>query len=478
MRRLSWCVWLVLALLAPVARAADSQVEAVFEESDGLLLNPDSGWIAYNYEDSYDLRRRAAGGKEPFAFASAVYTRHPRKAWQDADGSFENSAPLRLLEDWIAHKRHVAFRIYANGPSDLPDDVRKPVSTFRIDADGKAREAIRYWDDAYIADHRRLVQFLGERLGESPYLAFVDIGGVGDTGGEWCFTSQQSYASAGLNDDVMLALTRTFIEMYEEAFPDVRLVISYECAAKAGRRFSDVVALLKERGIGVRDDGLGGWPYQPRRAPPVEVWPVPLFWRDVPVVFEGGGRGGGVYGWRLQGKDPKAVLDWAFAQCRPSLINLGGAETNSEKACAELAPLLVEYGRRLGYRFVLLKATLPVSLRRGQEAELTMRWANRGIARSYADRPLEVSFFRDTDELVAFVEATMDLPTTRWAPESELAVQALFTTPKTLAPGDYVVKLRLLRGDPRAPSAFLQIATKGADAQGRYTLGRVSVRDE
>ena len=36
-------------------------VQRQFEESSRFLTNPDCGWIAYNYEDSYDLRKAVVG---------------------------------------------------------------------------------------------------------------------------------------------------------------------------------------------------------------------------------------------------------------------------------------------------------------------------------------------------------------------------------------------------------------------------------
>ena len=109
-----------LLTLAATAPARSSSIEKEFEESARFVNNPDCGWIAYNYGDSYSQRKRAANGSEPFPFASVVYTRHPRKKWQTKDGSFESSEPVRLLRDWMQHERHVAFRIYANSRSHLP----------------------------------------------------------------------------------------------------------------------------------------------------------------------------------------------------------------------------------------------------------------------------------------------------------------------------------------------------------------------
>jgi len=465
----------VLLALAAAGRCDGADMtEKTFKEHDGPVINPDCGWVAYNYEDSYDVRRTAAGGREPFDLASVVYTRHASKAWLGPDGGYEDSAPLRLLEDWMAHKRHVAFRVYANQPDDLPPIEGPETRTFTYQRGDESREAVAYWAEDYVAGHRRLVEFLGRRLGGSPCLAFVDIGGVGNTGGEWCFSPRDAFAGAGLDDERFYGLVQAFVEMYREAFPRTRLFISYEAIAKAGRHSGDVVRLLRSHDVGLRDDGLGGWPF-PHPYPLTVGWPLPSLWPRSPIVFEGAGRGGGVYGWRLQGKDPEAVLDWVLRQCPPTYLNVGGAETASQKACDDLRELLLRYGRRLGYRFVLLEAAVPAQVTRGRRTELRMLWANRGAAPCHADRRIEVSFFDDQERPVAAFGCLPRPPTGQWAAGKEVRVRAAFSVPEEVQPGAYVLKVRMLLDDPRAPAAWVKVATDGADESGRYIVGTVRV---
>ena len=370
----------------------------------------------------------------------------------------------------MANGRHVAFRIYANGPDDLPAPLRGEVPTL-----SDAKDDIQYWADAYLEDHRRLVEFLGARLGGSPLLAYVDIGGVGNTGGEWHFSPREAFIADGLDDETHLALVRAFVLMYRKAFPHARLFISYEVIAKAWSKRQEVFALLRENDVGIRDDGLGGWPF-PERSPSAGTWPVPVRWTEAPVLFEGGGEGGGVYGWTLQGKQPRQILDWAFEQAHPSYVNIGGSATASAAAGREMADLLVEYGRRLGYRFVLLSAACPRKIGAGRSFVLDTTWANRGVAPCYADRPLELSF-SDADGAVAAKALGSPEPrTSQWAPGGTVRVRTEFRLPEDLAPGRYVLKLRMLLGDPRDPDASVAIASEGADAEGRFTLGLIHVR--
>ena len=466
---------LAISLFCATSGAARGPtVEKTFEESDEVLVNPDCGWVAYNYEDSYAARKRVAGGREPFAAAAVMYTRHPAKAWEAPDGGYEGSAPLKLLEDWIANGRHVAFRIYANVISDLPERTRPKVRAVGSRADGRTVSVIAYWDADYTTEHRKLVEFLGRRLGPSPNLAYVDIGGVGNTGGEWFFGDRRPFEQAGMDDDVFFDLAKTFVEMYRSAFPQTRLFISFEAVTQARRRRDDVLALLLRNDVGIRDDGLGGWPY-PRENPPSGAWPMPTFWEKVPVLFEGSGRGGGVYGWTLQGKNPGRVLDWALEKCKPSFINIGGSETKSEQACAELGDLLREYGRKLGYRFALIRAGYPSRVKRGVESSMTLVWANRGVSRCYVNRKIEVVLLDSDGRFVMAFVSSPEPQTTAWLPGKETTVRLPLAIPNTIPPGDYLLKLGMLLGDPRAPRRLVALGTKGADADGYQPIGDIHI---
>jgi hypothetical protein len=466
---------LALALCAASGHPASGQtVQTRFEESDAFIMNPDCGWVAYNYEDSYDARSGIAGGGAPFAYASVIYTRHPREAWRDAAGGFAQSAPVKLLQDWMDHRRDVAFRIYANTMDDLPPALRPDVDGVSYPSGGGSASGIAYWDEDYIADHRQLVQRLGQRFDGSPYLAFVDVGGVGNTGGEWYLDPREPFARAGLDDERFYGLVKSFVEMYRQAFPRTRLFISYECVAKAGARRQDVVDLLVKNDIGVRDDGLGGWPY-PRQNVPAEEWPMPTLWQKLPACFEGGG--GGIFTSRRAGREPDRVLDWLFKQCPPTYVNIGGSETICQRVSRDMPAMLERYGNRIGYRLALLSASVPAELKRGGSARLQMQWANRGIAPCYTQDRLEVSLFDAHGSFILAEAVDLEPSTREWAPGQEVTVQAAFGVPATVPAGDYALRLRLLTGTATGTTRAVQVATKGADAEGRFAVGTVHVTD-
>ena len=460
----------ILLLLSSLRAHGAKRVDREFEKSARFLSNPQCGWIAYNQNDSYSKRKKLSGEEKPFPFASVIYTRHPRRAWEGTGESFQNSRPVKMLESWMQHGRHVAFRIFASHMSHLPDDVANSITAI-----GPGGTRIPYWDPDYISDHRKLITYLGDKWADSPHLAFVDIGGVGKEG-RWFFSRRKTYESAGLTNARYAKLVKKYVRMYENAFPDVQLFISYKCVTEAGNRADKIMALLKEHGIGVRDDSLGEWPY-PRNRPPLREWPVPLFWRDVPVLFEiNDKKGGGIYGWEQQGNTPEEILEWTLRMSKPSYINLGGTAEASAKACRDMPGFLLSKSPLLGYRFVLQRISYPASVEAGGKLRLRASWSNRGRAPCYRSYEMEVSLWDEDGQRAAVMYAEPRSPTTEWQPLEEVTTRVEVEVPREIAKGTYTVKLRLIRDRSASPAVAVETATKGEDEKGRFSAGKLNLR--
>ncbi len=236
------------------------------------------------------------------------------------------------------------------------------------------------------------------------------------------------------------------------------------------------MSLLKEHGIGVRDENLGEWPY-PRSRPPLREWPVPLFWRDVPVLFEiSGKKGGGIYGWKKQGNTPEEILKWTLRMSRPSYINLGGTAAASAQACAEMPAFLLSHSPLLGYRFVLQRISFPASVETGGKLRLRAMWSNRGRAPCYRSYEMEVSLWNEDGQRAAVMYGEPDPPTTDWRPLEEVTARLEVNVPPEVSRGTYTVKVRLIRNRSASPPVAVETATQGADGKGRFEGGTLDLR--
>ncbi len=120
---------------------------------------------------------------------------------------------------------------------------------------------------------------------------------------------------------------------------------------------------------------------------------------------------------------------------------------------------------------------MPGELKHGRPTELTMQWANRGAAPCYSADRLEVSLFDGQGRFVLAAASQMRPGVREWEPGKEVTVQAPVEVPGTVPAGDYTIKLRLLSGVGAGHTRPVAVATKGADPEGRYTVGTVHVAD-
>ncbi len=125
----------------------------------------------------------------------------------------------------------------------------------------------------------------------------------------------------------------------------------------------------------------------------------------------------------------------------------------------------------LGYRLALTRASWREELPAGDLFLLTQTWANRNSGRLYVRHPLKL-YLTDSQSAEKFSEVDRAFDETQWVKGETYPVISVFHLPKDLAPGVYDVRVALVdgTGQPR-----IKLAIKGADAQGRYSLGTIIV---
>jgi hypothetical protein len=161
---------------------------------------------------------------------------------------------------------------------------------------------------------------------------------------------------------------------------------------------------------------------------------------------------------------------WSYLNAEYNTTVLAGWQTGG---CA------TEIRRRLGYRFVLERATYNEAVAPGGELTVTIDVANRGFAAPYNRRPVELVLTDGTTRMVARLAA---LDARRWRAGETTRVTARLRVPATLATGTYTLALRLpdesasLARDPRYA---IQLANQDVwgEAQGDNVLTRDLVID-
>jgi hypothetical protein len=138
----------------------------------------------------------------------------------------------------------------------------------------------------------------------------------------------------------------------------------------------------------------------------------------------------------------------ARSDCGPALAELTAKHwsyLNAEYNTAVLAGwttggCAAEIKRRLGYRFVLTRATFTEAIAPGGELVVSFDVKNRGFAAPFNRRPVEVVLTRGDVRMVARLSS---IDARRWAAGETSSVTARLRVPATLAAGDYTLAVRL-----------------------------------
>jgi hypothetical protein len=404
--------------------------------------------------------------------ANLLYARFTWKDW-GADGK----GRVDHFKGWMAQKRYVGFRMYCNNSGDLPAGVDIPV----VSGGGQTLPA--YWDPKFIEAHRRFVQALGREIAANPYLAYIDIGGVGNTGGEWLVYPDDRWGETpvfrdkGFTPEARDRLVWETVKMYREAFPHVRLYLA--CAAY-GSYVKDRKALLeymKKNNVGFRSDGLCGFstdesdPWSTRKAGTHKLW------LDAPFQWEGSYS---TMEWEKDGKgwNTEKIMARAmdFGPLSICYADKDGDALRFETDPAKKA-ILDRAGLRLGYRFAVVKASYLNRVVPGDTMTVQAVVANRGCAKTYADREFEVSFLngggRPPCRSMA-VRVKPSPPCTAWLP-GETPVTFRVPVPRDAYSGNFRLAIAMLDEDPRRPENRLEMAMTEKTPDNRYLLGRIAV---
>jgi hypothetical protein len=187
-------------------------------------------------------------------------------------------------------------------------------------------------------------------------------------------------------------------------------------------------------------------------------------WRRAPVSLEICGT---FLSWRdKQGYGEKEVR-YIFDQALKWHVSSFNAK--SSPVPAEWRPLVDDWLKRMGYRFVLRRFTYPARVRPHGVLPFTSWWENKGVAPSYRDFRLALRLVgaQRTQVLVTGADIRS------WLPGDSLYDDRVFL-PADLPEGDYQLQVGLVDPDTRAPR--VRLAIEGRDGEGWYPMGALTVQ--
>ena len=426
-------------------------------EIDDILYNPGMGF-ANTQGDIMYLQQR---GDYPDTRVTYI-----RWYWDDLEPQ-EGDFAFGMVDEQIAlaweRGETFAFRLMAaSGEGTRVPQWLIDKGIAKGNCDGYAFEP-DFADPVFMEHMEKLVAAFGERYDGHPRVDHVDIGGFG-CWGEWNLAGE-SYSSCG-KEVPSLDVLHQYVAWHLEAFPTTPLTIPENEAAY----------YAIENGTGWRADCLGDWGmWGPNWNHMEDLYPAflagnpiaPEAWREGPIQFEICSSIDNWYSlYEYDEATVQATIDWSIEQ-HSSVINLKYLGSMPD----EYWPLMLQWQRRLGFRFVLAELQHTAVSNPGSSVRVVSSWSNVGIAPVY--RSYRVAYrLRDAVGSVAAVRVSgADLAT--WLP-GEYQLDEHIALPVGMATGGYFLDVAVL--DVWGDDPAIDLAIAGRRDDGWYPVSEVAVQ--
>ena len=355
-------------------------------ETDEALVNPGMGLTQYHMAG----RMWAYGATIPpgdtlawFPGVSTVYFRFLWSEIEPQEGVSRWDLIDAIANNWVRDGKQICLRVICcnHTKNACPDFVREAGAKgtwFRykkhgVPADFPLRWEPIYDDPVFLEKYSNFLKAFAKRYDGNPAVAFVDIGsfgmyGEGHTGG----------GSHPLDKAETDRITRLHMDLHRRLLPNTQLVISDDVAGSGGQEAeAPLMKYAREHGIGFRDDSIfcmgpatnsyareGSWTHS--------HW-ARNFAPESPVVIEPGH-------WvscDSKGTWIKERIVTCIEKHQASYFGIHGFPRPFFEAHKDVLPAI---NRRLGYRFALLEASWPDTVRPDEPVTIVSKWINRGVS--------------------------------------------------------------------------------------------------
>ncbi len=301
-----------------------------------------------------------------------------------------------------------------------------------------------------------MIRALGERYDGHPDLECVDVSFVG-------------WAGEGGGTDLLSEETmRNLIDPYVESFrqtPLIALLSGKEAVEYMGSRTT----------LGWRQDCLGdlgfwadeqnGWTHMYDYYPQtITGYRMTDAWKKAHVSFEICGT---LPNWKNQQGYGTEEVKYIIEQSLKWHISSFNAK--SSQVPEEWKPLIDDWLKKMGYRFVLRKFSYPAVAQINAKFPFQTWWENKGVAPCYGNYRLALRLVRGDQAVLLPTSADIK----QWLPGDIVYEDAVFI-PAGTKPGVYEVQIGIL--DPALSAPRIRLAIEGRTPEGWYSLGEVDIQ--
>lgn len=148
--------------------------------------------------------------------------------------------------------------------------------------------------------------------------------------------------------------------------------------------------------------------------------------------------------------------------------HISSFNAKSSPVPAEWQPLVDEWLKKMGYRFVLKSFSYNKVVDHKKTIVLRTWWENKGVAPCYNNYPLTIRL-KNAGKVWSF---TTDADIRDWLPGDNMYNKYL-TVPLNIPAGQYDIQVGIT--DSKTGKPAIKLAIEGRDAEGWYTMGKIRI---
>ena len=445
------------------------------KEIDSVLVNPGMGFMTFQRFNG-DALNEGAGWTEgmPIEYqkfdgdltnehhpqTSIAYWRVYWRYLEPEKGHYRWDLLDQALNEAHKRKQTLLLRVPPYGrkrddKTDVPDWYRKMIGD---ENNWQARSPRDKWlvdpeNPLYAEYYGAFIRALAARYDGHPDLEGMDLGIVGSWG--------EGDGSELRKRETMEKLVKAYTDSFRET-PLVALLMD-----EKSNKF-----ISSQQQVGWRVDCLGDLGFKSNRwCHMYDLYPETIIeygvqddWKKSPVSLEICGT---FRRWRdKEGYDVKQVK-YIFDQALKWHISSFNAK--SSPVPEEWEPLVNEWLKKMGYRYVLRRFSYPETIDSNGKLTFQTWWENKGVAPVYKDFLLAFRLKNKKGTRIILTDA--DIRT--WLPGDIVYNSAVYIPSGTQA-GTYDIQIGIVDRTSHQPK--IKLAIEGITSDGRYQLGKIVVK--
>ncbi|MFD2101479.1 DUF4832 domain-containing protein [Flagellimonas iocasae] len=462
------------------------------EESDELLLNPGIGFTTFQrfngddlnsgmlWTEGFPIEYQYFDGdltNKDYPQTTIAYFRVNWRFLEVEPGVYNWEMIDKALKTAAERGQTLMLRISPyehDDEKDVPVWYRKIVGEESKNKILSGKWRINPENPAYLKYFGGMIAAMGQRYDGHPDLEAVDVSFIGYWG--------EGDGMELLSKKVRVGLINKYLDNFRKTHLIFQPLNGDATQPELLARGTNIAAYWPDgthngegpnmRQLGWRIDCLGDMGIWDDFTHMLDVYPQDIVrsgmkdaWKKAPIAMEICGT---FLTWLERQKYNEEIVDYIFEQALKWHVSSFNAK--SSPVPEQWSPLVDEWLKKMGYRFVLRRFTYPSQVKRQGQIPMTSWWENKGVAPIYKDYKFAVRLKSSKHTTVLFTDADIR----KWLPGDIVYDEKLYV-PLNTPTGEYQVEIAIV--DHVTQSPRVKLAIEGVNSEGWYPMGKILVTD-